>query len=62
MTEQLKVQKDGAVRVIEFHNPPQNYISHVMLREFYTQLLQFGKYFQERLTISRNGRNLYRYM
>lgn len=40
MTEQLKIKNDGAVRVIEFYNPPQNYISHVMLRELYTQLLK----------------------
>jgi len=40
MAEQLKIKNEGAVRVIEFYNPPQNYITHVMLRELYTQLLK----------------------
>jgi len=40
MAEQLKIRNEGAVRVIEFCNPPQNYITHVMLRELYTQLLR----------------------
>lgn len=43
MTEQLKIRDDGAVRVIEFCNPPQNYITHVMLRELYNQLLKDRK-------------------
>jgi len=39
MAEQIRVKTDGAVRIIEFHNPPQNYITHIMLRELYSQLL-----------------------
>lgn len=40
MTDQLKISKEGAVRTIAFCNPPQNYITHVMLRELYNQLLK----------------------
>lgn len=40
MGEQIKIRTDGAVRVVEFNNPPQNYITHVMLRELYTLLLE----------------------
>lgn len=39
MAEQLKVNNTDAVRVIEFYNPPENYITHTMLRELYTQLI-----------------------
>ncbi len=38
MAEQLRVRSEGSVRVVEFFNPPQNYITHVMLQELYTQL------------------------
>jgi enoyl-CoA hydratase len=40
MAEQLKIKNDGAVRVIEFYNPPQNYITQIMLRELYNQILK----------------------
>ncbi len=40
MAEQLKIKNEGAVRVIEFYNPPENYITHTMLRELYNQLLK----------------------
>jgi len=40
MAEQLKIRNEGAVRVIEFCNPPQNYITHIMLRDLYSQLLK----------------------
>ncbi len=40
MPEQLNIRTEEAVRVVEFFNPPQNYITHVMLRELYTQLLK----------------------
>lgn len=40
MAEQIRIKTEGAVRVIEFYNPPQNYITHIMLRELYTQLLK----------------------
>ncbi len=40
MPKQLKIRNEGAVRVIEFSNPPQNYITHVMLQELYDQLLR----------------------
>jgi enoyl-CoA hydratase len=39
MAEQLKIKNRDAVRMIEFHNPPENYITHTMLRQLYTQLL-----------------------
>ncbi len=38
MAEQIRTKTEGAVRIIEFYNPPQNYITHIMLRELYTQL------------------------
>lgn len=40
MAEQLTIRNEGAVRVIAFCNPPENYITHIMLRELYTQLLK----------------------
>lgn len=40
MAEQLNIRTDGAVRVVEFFNPPQNYITHVMLQELYHRLLK----------------------
>lgn len=43
MAEQIKIKAQGAVRIIEFHNPPHNYITHVMLRELYNQLLSDRK-------------------
>lgn len=39
MADQIRIRAEGAVRIIEFHNPPYNYITHIMLRELYTQLL-----------------------
>lgn len=38
MAEQLKISSDCAVRIIEFNNPPHNYITHIMIRELYSQL------------------------
>jgi enoyl-CoA hydratase/carnithine racemase len=43
VAEQLRITNDGAVRMIEFCNPPQNYITYVMLRELYGQLLKDRK-------------------
>ena len=40
MNEQIKIKKEGSVRIIEFYNPPYNYITLNMLRELYTQLLK----------------------
>lgn len=40
MAEQLRIKTEGTVRVIEFHNPPHNYITHIMLEELYTRLLK----------------------
>ncbi len=40
MADQLRIRTEGAVRVVEFCNPPQNYITHVMLRDLYRQLLE----------------------
>ncbi len=40
MNEQIKIKKEGSVRIIEFYNPPYNYITLKMLRELYTQLLK----------------------
>ena len=40
MAKQLKIRTEGAVQVIEFYNPPHNYITHIMLRELYTHLLK----------------------
>jgi enoyl-CoA hydratase len=38
MNEQIKVTQDGAVETIAFANPPKNFITHVMLQEFYAEL------------------------
>lgn len=40
MPDQLTVKKKDAVRVIEFHNPPANYITHTMLRALHAQLVK----------------------
>ncbi|OGP56368.1 MAG: hypothetical protein A2V67_04385 [Deltaproteobacteria bacterium RBG_13_61_14] len=40
MTEQIKVRQEGAVAIIEFANPPMNFISHVMLQEFHRELIR----------------------
>jgi enoyl-CoA hydratase len=39
MAEQVNIKNRDAVRVIEFCNPPENYITHTMLRQLYSQLL-----------------------
>jgi enoyl-CoA hydratase len=39
MAEQLNIKNVDAVRVVEFYNPPENYITHTMLRQLYTELL-----------------------
>ncbi len=39
MAEQIKVRREGAVEVIEFSNPPMNFISNQMLKEFHQELL-----------------------
>ncbi len=43
MTEQIRTRRRGAVEIIEFANPPMNFISGVMLEEFYGELLRAGK-------------------
>lgn len=43
MTEQIKVRREGAVEIIEFCNPPMNFISNVMLKEFYHELVRVRK-------------------
>lgn len=40
MPDQLTIKKKDAVRVIEFYNPPANYITHTMLRALYAQLVK----------------------
>jgi enoyl-CoA hydratase len=40
MTEQINVTRAGAVETIAFCNPPKNFISHQMLKEFYDELLR----------------------
>ena len=43
MTEQIKVRREGAVEIIEFCNPPMNFISHLMLRELYLELVRLRR-------------------
>jgi enoyl-CoA hydratase len=43
MPEQIRVRNEGAVEVIEFANPPMNFITNVMLREFYQELTRVNK-------------------
>jgi len=43
MAEQINVRKEGAVEIIEFANPPMNFISNLMLKEFYTELSRVKK-------------------
>jgi enoyl-CoA hydratase len=38
MPRQIRINFEGAVEIIEFHNPPANLISNVMLRELYDEL------------------------
>jgi len=40
MTEQIKVSREGAVEIIAFCNPPMNFISNVMLKEFHQELIR----------------------
>ena len=40
MAEQIKVAREGAVEIISFCNPPMNFISNVMLKEFREELLR----------------------
>lgn len=40
MAEQINVRREGKVEIIEFNNPPMNFISRVMLRELYEELLR----------------------
>jgi enoyl-CoA hydratase len=40
MAQQLSIRNEGPVRVIEFCNPPNNYITPVMLRELHSQLVR----------------------
>jgi len=40
MTEQIKVTKEGAVEIIAFCNPPMNFISNLMLKEFREELIR----------------------
>jgi hypothetical protein len=43
MTEQIKITREGAVEVIAFANPPKNFISTQMLKEFYRELLRVSQ-------------------
>jgi enoyl-CoA hydratase/carnithine racemase len=38
MANQVNMEKDGAVAIISFCNPPMNFISNQMLKEFYAEL------------------------
>jgi enoyl-CoA hydratase/carnithine racemase len=38
MPSQIRINFEGAVEIIAFHNPPANLISNVMLRELYDEL------------------------
>lgn len=38
MPEQISVKKEGVVEIISFHNPPMNFISNLMLKEFHAEL------------------------
>jgi enoyl-CoA hydratase len=38
MPEQITVRKEGVIEIIEFHNPPMNFISNIMLEEFHAEL------------------------
>jgi enoyl-CoA hydratase len=40
MPEQIKITRDGAVETIAFTNPPKNFITSLMLKEFYAELLR----------------------
>lgn len=40
MASQIRTRREGAVEVIEFNNPPFNFISHQMLEEFYQELVR----------------------
>lgn len=43
MTQQIKVRQEGSVEIIEFCNPPMNSTSHIMIREFYQELVRVKK-------------------
>ena len=38
MPEQITIEKEGVVEIIKFHNPPMNFISNLMLKEFHAEL------------------------
>jgi enoyl-CoA hydratase/carnithine racemase len=38
MTDQIVVRREGAVEIVEFSNPPMNFITHLMLRQFHREL------------------------
>jgi len=38
MTDQIVVRREGAVEIIAFSNPPMNFITHLMLRQFHREL------------------------
>jgi enoyl-CoA hydratase/carnithine racemase len=40
MPEQIKVTREGPIEIIAFCNPPKNFLSQVMLEEFYEELLR----------------------
>ncbi len=40
MSQQIRINRQGAVQTIAFNNPPMNFISHVMLKELYEELLR----------------------
>ena len=40
MTEQIQVRREGAVEILAFANPPMNFISNLMLKDFHAELLR----------------------
>lgn len=40
MSEQIRFRQEGAIGIIEFANPPMNFITGVMLKQFYHELLR----------------------
>jgi enoyl-CoA hydratase/carnithine racemase len=38
MTNQIVVRSEGAIEIVEFSNPPLNFITHQMLRQFHREL------------------------
>ncbi len=43
MNKQIKIKTEGPIEIIEFCNPPMNFISNVMLEELYNELIRVKK-------------------